>query len=197
MRVSAGRCFGWGSRIRDQGKETNGLDSDARRVPSRYQRLSPDGVKREAASDGERLGVSGAPRRKLGWSELYCLNQKHRPTHKARDGVFGWGSWIRDQGKETNGLDSDARRVPSRYQRLSPDGVKREAASDGERLGVSGAPRRKLGWSELYCLNQKHRPTHKARDGVFGWGSWIRTSECRSQSPVPYRLAIPHRTEVV
>ena len=24
-----------------------------------------------------------------------------------------------------------------------------------------------------------------------GRGSWIRTSECRSQSPVPYRLAIP------
>ena len=25
------------------------------------------------------------------------------------------------------------------------------------------------------------------------WTSWIRTSECRSQSPVPYRLAIAHR----
>ena len=25
------------------------------------------------------------------------------------------------------------------------------------------------------------------------WASWIRTSECRSQSPVPYRLAIAHR----
>ncbi len=25
----------------------------------------------------------------------------------------------------------------------------------------------------------------------IGWGSWIRTSDCRSQSPVPYRLAIP------
>lgn len=24
-----------------------------------------------------------------------------------------------------------------------------------------------------------------------GWSNWIRTSECRSQSPVPYRLAIP------
>ena len=23
-----------------------------------------------------------------------------------------------------------------------------------------------------------------------GWSNWIRTSECRSQSPVPYRLAI-------
>ncbi len=25
------------------------------------------------------------------------------------------------------------------------------------------------------------------------WASWIRTSECRSQSPVPYRLAIAHQ----
>ena len=24
------------------------------------------------------------------------------------------------------------------------------------------------------------------------WASWIRTSDCRSQSPVPYRLAIAH-----
>lgn len=24
-----------------------------------------------------------------------------------------------------------------------------------------------------------------------GWSNWIRTSECRSQSPVPYHLAIP------
>ena len=24
------------------------------------------------------------------------------------------------------------------------------------------------------------------------WASWIRTNECRSQSPVPYRLAIAH-----
>ena len=32
----------------------------------------------------------------------------------------------------------------------------------------------------------------KSCDLLFsGWGSWIRTSECRSQSPVPYRLAIP------
>ena len=25
----------------------------------------------------------------------------------------------------------------------------------------------------------------------FGWGSWIRTNECQSQSLMPYRLAIP------
>ena len=28
--------------------------------------------------------------------------------------------------------------------------------------------------------------------GDIGWGSRIRTYECGSQSPVPYRLAIPH-----
>ena len=28
---------------------------------------------------------------------------------------------------------------------------------------------------------------------MFNWASWIRTSECRSQSPVPYRLAIAHQ----
>ena len=28
---------------------------------------------------------------------------------------------------------------------------------------------------------------------MLNWASWIRTSECRSQSPVPYRLAIAHR----
>jgi hypothetical protein len=27
----------------------------------------------------------------------------------------------------------------------------------------------------------------------FGWGSRIRTCASRSQSPLPYRLAIPHR----
>ena len=27
---------------------------------------------------------------------------------------------------------------------------------------------------------------------VFDWASWIRTNDCRSQSPVPYRLAIAH-----
>ena len=27
---------------------------------------------------------------------------------------------------------------------------------------------------------------------VLNWASWIRTNECRSQSPVPYRLAIAH-----
>ncbi len=27
---------------------------------------------------------------------------------------------------------------------------------------------------------------------LTSWASWIRTNECRSQSPVPYRLAIAH-----
>ena len=35
---------------------------------------------------------------------------------------------------------------------------------------------------------QNSRPNGRL---LAGWGSWIRTSECRSQSPVPYRLAIP------
>ena len=26
---------------------------------------------------------------------------------------------------------------------------------------------------------------------MFGWGGWIRTSECRCQRPVPYHLATP------
>ena len=42
-------------------------------------------------------------------------------------------------------------------------------------------------------IGQLPRPAKKAPlAGAFfaGWGSWIRTSECRSQSPVPYRLAI-------
>ena len=30
---------------------------------------------------------------------------------------------------------------------------------------------------------------------IFGWDGWIRTSECRSQSPVPYRLATPQYNE--
>ena len=31
---------------------------------------------------------------------------------------------------------------------------------------------------------------HSRNDESPSWASWIRTSECRSQSPVPYRLAI-------
>ena len=50
------------------------------------------------------------------------------------------------KGDENPRVDSDAR--DARYQRLSPDGVKRRTVSDGESLGVSGALRRKLGWPE-------------------------------------------------
>ena len=28
-----------------------------------------------------------------------------------------------------------------------------------------------------------------------GWDGWTRTSECGSQSPVPYHLATPHRCD--
>src|ERR1044071_5185616 len=34
-------------------------------------------------------------------------------------------------------------------------------------------------------------------DRLIGWGGRIRTSECRLQRPMPYRLATPHRlTEI-
>ncbi|CRH28609.1 Uncharacterized protein {ECO:0000313/EMBL:ABJ00072.1} [Pantoea ananatis] len=36
------------------------------------------------------------------------------------------------------------------------------------------------------------RPLAAARYIEIGWGTWIRTRECRYQKPVPYRLAIPH-----
>ena len=48
-------------------------------------------------------------------------------------------------------------------------------------------------WS--YPSQQKS--THLRRCFFAGWGSWIRTSECRSQSPVPYRLAIPQCQRIV
>ena len=36
------------------------------------------------------------------------------------------------------------------------------------------------------------RQRKKARfHAPLGWGTWIRTRECRNQNPVPYRLAIP------
>ena len=40
----------------------------------------------------------------------------------------------------------------------------------------------------IRCLTTWRYPIKK------NWASWIRTSECRSQSPVPYRLAIAHYT---
>ena len=40
-----------------------------------------------------------------------------------------------------------------------------------------------------------NQPKKKSPDGalLFGWGGWIRTNAWRSQSPLPYRLATPHR----
>ncbi len=35
------------------------------------------------------------------------------------------------------------------------------------------------------AVNRKHQK--------YGWGTWIRTRECRYQKPVPYRLAIPQQ----
>ncbi len=34
-------------------------------------------------------------------------------------------------------------------------------------------------------------PRRTAKSKKYGWGTWIRTRECRYQKPVPYRLAIP------
>ena len=43
----------------------------------------------------------------------------------------------------------------------------------------------------LYHLS--YTPIFSFPASQVNWASWIRTSECRSQSPVPYRLAIAHR----
>ena len=47
--------------------------------------------------------------------------------------------------------------------------------------------------AKLFHLPKGQISLKKARLRVLfsGRGSWIRTNECRSQSPVPYRLAIP------
>ena len=37
----------------------------------------------------------------------------------------------------------------------------------------------------------KGNDLHMCRMHIIGWGTVIRTQECRSQSPMPYRLAIP------
>ena len=37
---------------------------------------------------------------------------------------------------------------------------------------------------------------HLSYTPIINWASWIRTNECRSQSPVPYRLAIAHYRRV-
>ena len=46
--------------------------------------------------------------------------------------------------------------------------------------------------SESVALPLGDTPLYKAISLSFfeTWASWIRTSECRSQSPVPYRLAM-------
>ena len=46
--------------------------------------------------------------------------------------------------------------------------------------------------SESVALPLGDTPLYQPSAGFDTWASWIRTSECRSQSPVPYRLAIAH-----
>ncbi len=50
--------------------------------------------------------------------------------------------------------------------------------------------------SESGALPLGDTPTgcvHRGTSFEFGWGTRIRTSECRNQNPVPYRLAIPQQ----
>src|SRR5690606_14241110 len=44
------------------------------------------------------------------------------------------------------------------------------------------------------CLTAWRYPNNRGEPQIEenGWGTWIRTRECRYQKPVPYRLAIPH-----
>ncbi len=48
-------------------------------------------------------------------------------------------------------------------------------------------------YNEIFIRIQKSKKP--VRDGLseFGWGTRIRTWECRNQNPVPYRLAIPQK----
>ena len=48
--------------------------------------------------------------------------------------------------------------------------------------------------SESVALPLGDTPLYQPSAGFETWASWIRTSECRSQSPVPYRLAIAQYT---
>ena len=48
--------------------------------------------------------------------------------------------------------------------------------------------------SESVALPLGDTPLYQPSAGFDTWASWIRTSECRSQSPVPYRLAIAQYT---
>ena len=41
------------------------------------------------------------------------------------------------------------------------------------------------------------RVSRSAGTRLFGWGGRIRTFECRLQRAVPYRLATPHKDELI
>ena len=59
-----------------------------------------------------------------------------------------------------------------------------------ERAGIR-TPDNLIKSQVLYHLS--YTPIFSFPASQVNWASWIRTSECRSQSPVPYRLAIAHR----
>ena len=45
--------------------------------------------------------------------------------------------------------------------------------------------------NQMEWYNNKQKARHHDRLFKYGWGTRIRTWECRYQKPVPYRLAIP------
>ncbi len=61
--------------------------------------------------------------------------------------------------------------------------------------GVRGFEPRNAG-IRIRCLTAWRYPNNRAVNRLLeedGWGTWIRTRECRYQKPVPYRLAIPQQ----
>ena len=86
------------------------------------------------------------------------LTKRNCPAHGARDGIFGWSSWIRDQGRQV---------APENAFTFVPvyDDEKAEAQFSHERLFVFAGPGKRT---------QPKRGTACAAP-LFGWGSWIRT----------------------
>ncbi len=54
-----------------------------------------------------------------------------------------------------------------------------------------GVPERNRTADPLIKSQLLYHLSYRDIGGKNGWGSWIRTSECQSQSLVPYRLAMP------
>ncbi len=131
-----------------------------------------------------------------------CRRRAHRcplPRGNTNNRAVQTGKW-RKQG------NSRGERLKNRYLATKPRGEQRF----GTAVRRSGS---------AHCLRpttppsrqRRFRPTKKGqgccpvpntvplcrraavRHVLYGWGGRIRTSECRIQSPVPYRLATPQR----